>query len=170
MGNMGPSKSLFGLMIVAHVALGCKWAPFDPHHVSSLQTQEVVSAAVQILARMDCKGTNGTLVDWIDAGICADYSFPPPAATGSLDALANTTYSACTLADYATGATHCRNKDIVYGDGSQWCHDSARNSSSYDFSKCECHMHAPPLPCGRHCGIGRRLLTKGLHLQLNQSS
>ena len=65
--RMATGKSLFGMMFVAHVALGCKWAPFDPHHVSSLQTQEVVSAAVQILARLDCKGTNGTLVglaDW----------------------------------------------------------------------------------------------------------
>ena len=72
-------------------------------------------------------------VDWIDAGVCADYLFPPPGTTTeSLDALANTTYSACTLAEHATETTHCQNKDIVYGDGSQWCHDSAHNRSSYD--------------------------------------
>jgi len=71
----------------------CTWRPLNTTHTSR-DTRQIISLATQQLGREACVGTNGTLLDDLDAATCADYRFH------DTPYLANSTYALCPNAEH----------------------------------------------------------------------
>jgi len=133
--------------------------PFNITDENNGDAQGVIAAGVTHMAKLSCNGTNGTVVDYLDEAICSLYLFH------STKYLANTSFSACTSAEHATGPLLCSAKSeniCAAGDSCSSC--SADDSTWYSiyipvwFRTCTWQEGSPTPPlCNSPLAVGQTM-------------